>query len=128
DRVARALSGIEPVGAPAAGGSLPSSVGPLECLGGGEDLGEVVRRWWSRPPGDLAAPVGAGLEGMVALDLRAQGPHALVGGTSGAGKSEFLRAWITALAGLCSPRRLNFLLVDFKGGTAFQDCVRLPHV
>ncbi|HKA13009.1 MAG TPA: FtsK/SpoIIIE domain-containing protein [Candidatus Dormibacteraeota bacterium] len=130
DRVARSLSGIEPVGTPAAANPLPGAVGVVECLDlrPGEVLEGAIRRWWSAEQGDLAAPVGVAAAGVLTVDLREQGPHALVGGTSGSGKSEFLRAWVTALAARHSPRRLNFLLVDFKGGTAFQDCARLPHV
>jgi DNA segregation ATPase FtsK/SpoIIIE, S-DNA-T family len=130
DRVARSLSGIEPVGAQAAANPLPGAVPLIECLGRrpGEELEAAIRRWWSAEQGDLAAPVGVATAGVLAVDLREQGPHALVGGTSGSGKSEFLRTWVTALAARHSPRRLNFLLVDFKGGTAFQDCAPLPHV
>ncbi|MDF1487700.1 FtsK/SpoIIIE domain-containing protein [Tessaracoccus caeni] len=61
------------------------------------------------------------------LDLRAQGPHALVGGTTGAGKSEFLQAWLLGMAMAYAPTTLTFLLVDYKGGTAFAHCVKLPH-
>ena len=61
------------------------------------------------------------------LDLRAQGPHALVGGTTGAGKSEFLQAWVLGMAAEYSPDRVTFLFVDYKGGAAFADCVNLPH-
>ncbi len=62
-----------------------------------------------------------------ALDLRSQGPHALVGGTTGAGKSEFLQAWVLGMAQAISPDRLTFLFVDYKGGAAFAHCVELPH-
>jgi S-DNA-T family DNA segregation ATPase FtsK/SpoIIIE len=62
-----------------------------------------------------------------ALDLRADGPHALVGGTTGSGKSELLQSWILALAAAHSPQRLTFLLVDYKGGSAFGDLRHLPH-
>ena len=61
------------------------------------------------------------------LDLRTQGPHALVGGTTGAGKSEFLQAWVLGMAAAHSPDRVTFLFVDYKGGSAFADCVELPH-
>ncbi|MCB0977983.1 MAG: hypothetical protein KDB02_11050, partial [Acidimicrobiales bacterium] len=54
-------------------------------------------------------------------------PHALIAGTTGAGKSELLRTLIASLALRCSPRHVNFLLVDFKGGSAFDACDRLPH-
>ena len=61
------------------------------------------------------------------LDLRQDGPHALVAGTTGAGKSEFLQALIVGLATMHSPERVTFLLVDYKGGAAFKECVNLPH-
>lgn len=123
---------------------LPGSVALLELLGRelGSDSSAVVDRWRQtesirdrrqgaqkrkvQPP-TLRALVGqAGLDAMH-LDLRAQGPHALVGGTTGSGKSEFLQAWVLGMAAEYSPDRVTFLFVDYKGGTAFADCVRLPH-
>lgn len=61
------------------------------------------------------------------LDLVADGPHAVIGGTTGTGKSELLIAWVVALAGRYPPDRLAFLLVDFKGGASFAPLARLPH-
>jgi S-DNA-T family DNA segregation ATPase FtsK/SpoIIIE len=78
-------------------------------------------------PGTLRAIVGQSAGRTHAVDLRADGPHALVGGTTGAGKSELLQAWILAMAAAHSPERLTFLLVDYKGGSAFSECARLPH-
>jgi S-DNA-T family DNA segregation ATPase FtsK/SpoIIIE len=75
----------------------------------------------------LRAIVGQGSGEATALDLRTQGPHALVGGTTGAGKSEFLQTWVLGLAAAHSPDRVTFLFVDYKGGSAFADCVDLPH-
>ena len=63
----------------------------------------------------------------ITLDLVADGPHAVVGGTTGSGKSELLVAWVTALAAAHSSERLNVLLVDFKGGASFGDLERLRH-
>ncbi|HEX6359208.1 FtsK/SpoIIIE domain-containing protein [Actinophytocola sp.] len=80
-----------------------------------------------RRPGTLRAVVGASASGVLALDLRADGPHALVGGTTGSGKSELLQAWILAMALAHSPQRLTFLLVDYKGGAAFKEFTTLPH-
>lgn len=80
-----------------------------------------------RKPGNLRAVVGQSGQGTLTVDLRADGPHALVGGTTGAGKSELLQAWILGIAAAHSPQRVTFLLVDYKGGSAFRDCVRLPH-
>nr|WP_274637707.1 FtsK/SpoIIIE domain-containing protein [Microbacterium bovistercoris] len=77
--------------------------------------------------GTLRALVGHGATDAMTLDLRTQGPHALVGGTTGAGKSEFLQAWVLGMAAAHSPDRVTFLFVDYKGGSAFADCVELPH-
>ncbi|MDR2347654.1 MAG: hypothetical protein LBD90_03350, partial [Bifidobacteriaceae bacterium] len=80
-----------------------------------------------RKPGGLSALVGQSAAGQFNLDLRLEGPHALVGGTTGAGKSEFLQAWVMGLATKYSPDRVTFLFIDYKGGSAFADCVQLPH-
>jgi S-DNA-T family DNA segregation ATPase FtsK/SpoIIIE len=121
ERVARALAGLREAGV----GALPERAGLAACLGTA-DLIAAVPKWWAQAP-DLAAPVGMAADGPLVLDLRRDGPHALVAGTSGSGKSELLRSWVAALAARHSPRRVNFLLVDFKGGTALRDCARLPH-
>jgi len=78
--------------------------------------------------GDLAAVVGVDADGPVVLDLDRDGPHALVAGTTGSGKSELLVSWVLALAREHPPRDLGFLLVDFKGGASFGPLARLPHV
>ncbi len=88
----------------------------------GPYAGEPARREAS-----LRAVVGAAAGNLHSVDLRADGPHALVGGTTGAGKSELLQTWILSMAASHSPQRLSFLLVDYKGGSAFADCSRLPH-
>ncbi|GAA2534260.1 FtsK/SpoIIIE domain-containing protein [Mycolicibacterium diernhoferi] len=81
----------------------------------------------SRKPAALGALVGStGVQDFY-LDLREHGPHALVGGTTGSGKSEFLQTWMLGMATANSPDRLTFLLVDYKGGTAFAECAQLPH-
>ncbi|PFG42149.1 S-DNA-T family DNA segregation ATPase FtsK/SpoIIIE [Isoptericola jiangsuensis] len=121
---------------------LPRSVSVPALLGHDlfEDPGAVVERWRQnlsiydrtqvsprKRAGSLRAIVGsAGLDAQH-LDLRSQGPHALVGGTTGAGKSEFLQAWVLGMAAEYSPDRVTFLFVDYKGGSAFADCVQLPH-
>lgn len=76
----------------------------------------------------LSAIVGLDSDGPVALDLEADGPHALVAGTTGSGKSELLITWVLALARQHAPRDLSFLLIDFKGGAAFAPLRDLPHV
>ncbi|HEU4849975.1 MAG TPA: FtsK/SpoIIIE domain-containing protein [Terrimesophilobacter sp.] len=76
----------------------------------------------------LAACLGIGPAGPVIVDLVSDGPHAVVGGTTGSGKSELLITWILAMATGYGPEEVNFLLVDFKGGAAFAPLRNLPHV
>ena len=57
--------------------------------------------------------------GPATIDLVADGPHALIGGTTGSGKSELLVSWVLGMAAVYSPDEVNFLLVDFKGGSSF---------
>ncbi|WP_349898473.1 FtsK/SpoIIIE domain-containing protein [Parafrigoribacterium soli] len=65
--------------------------------------------------------------GALTLDLVRDGPHAVIGGTTGSGKSELLIAWVLAMAASHPPSSVNFLLVDFKGGSSFTAVQRLPH-
>ena len=76
----------------------------------------------------LTATFLGGEGGPIAIDLVRDGPHAVIGGTTGSGKSELLLSWLLALAVAHSPRAVSFLLVDFKGGSAFAPIMRLPHV
>ncbi|MDP8910933.1 MAG: FtsK/SpoIIIE domain-containing protein, partial [Actinomycetota bacterium] len=73
------------------------------------------------------APIGATASGALTVDLRRDGPHGLAAGTTGAGKSELLQTLVAALSFLRPPTRATFLLIDYKGGAAFKECVRLPH-
>ncbi|GAB3617848.1 hypothetical protein GCM10027416_24050 [Okibacterium endophyticum] len=76
----------------------------------------------------LQAVVGIGERGAVALDIVADGPHAIVGGTTGSGKSELLITWAASIADRYPPEKATLLLVDFKGGAAFAPLTGLPHV
>jgi len=101
----------------------------LSAINGVMDQEAVGRRW--HQPVATARPranIGVGDEGPIAIDLATDGPHALVAGTTGSGKSEFLRTLVMSLASECSPEHLNFVLIDFKGGGAFDVCSELPHV
>lgn len=88
---------------------------------------DVVRRWSEAGEG-LPAVLGRSVEGVVTVDLVRHGPHALIAGTTGSGKSEVLRTLVASWAWFTPPDRLQFVLVDFKGGAAFDACGRLPHV
>ncbi|TIH27065.1 FtsK/SpoIIIE domain-containing protein, partial [Subtercola vilae] len=144
-RFAKQLAPVVDVGAPIDDASdLPQSVSYLSLAGPelAESPDAVLDRWREsnsisrrdggphvrrRSEGTLRALVGhTGTEPFY-LDIRSQGPHALVGGTTGAGKSEFLQSWVLGMAAAHSPDRATFLFVDYKGGAAFADCVALPH-
>ncbi|MCU1590682.1 MAG: cell division FtsK/SpoIIIE [Frankiales bacterium] len=97
---------------------------PLE--GGEADVAGVLARW-AAPGRTTTALLGRGPDGPFAVDIARHGPHALIAGTTGAGKSELLQTLIASLAAGNRPDELNLLLVDFKGGAAFGPCARLPH-
>ncbi|GLZ81831.1 type VII secretion protein EccC [Actinorhabdospora filicis] len=103
------------------------------------DLGDPYefdtnRHWAPRPNRDrLRVPIGVGPDGQpVELDLKesaqeGMGPHGLMVGATGSGKSEALRTLVLALACNHSPETLNFVLVDFKGGATFTRMDKMPH-
>lgn len=80
-----------------------------------------------RMPASQPATIGAGEHGSVVFDLAARGPHALVAGTTGSGKSVLLRQWCLSLAVRFPPSQLAMVFLDFKGGATFRDLQRLPH-
>ncbi|HEY0719062.1 MAG TPA: type VII secretion protein EccCa [Streptosporangiaceae bacterium] len=96
---------------------------------------DVAARWRSREPlaTRLAVPIGVTEDGeVVELDLKeaaqgGMGPHGLLIGATGSGKSELLRTLVIGLAATHSSEVLNFVLVDFKGGATFMNMDRLPH-
>ena len=90
--------------------------------------------WRPRPRREqLRVPIGVGGAGEpVTLDLKQAaegglGPHGLIVGATGSGKSELLRTLISGLALRHPPDTLSFVLIDYKGGAAFAELARLPH-
>ena len=75
----------------------------------------------------LIAELGRGTEGTEMLDLVNDGPHILLAGTSGSGKSELLKSLMLGWAAAYGPEEVNFVLFDFKGGSTFQTIDRLEH-
>ena len=78
-------------------------------------------------PGTLPVRFALGADGPLTVDLVSDGPHAIVGGTTGSGKSELLISWVLSMAKNYGPDQVNFLLVDFKGGSSFGTVQNLPH-
>ena len=155
DRLSRGLAPLRDA-TPGQGGSLPASLGLAELLGraqgpdprnddhgradaesregsrvrtnaGGLEAARLARTW-AQTPHRTSVPVGLTTDGPFRVDLATDGPHVLVAGTTGAGKSEFLRSLVASLAVHNRPEHLSFVLIDYKGGAAFRECGSLPHV
>lgn len=94
----------------------------------------ILERWNNSEPYEtLAAPIGmmAG-DKVFSLDIRsgekAHGPHGLLAGTTGSGKSELLQTWILSMAVNYHPHDVNFVIIDYKGGGMSDLLEPLPHV
>lgn len=107
--------------------AVPASAQLADLIDAIDDPVAIAVRW-DQSDGRLNVPLGVDGAGDFEVDLVADGPHALVAGTTGSGKSEMLRTWIASCALAASPEEVNFVLVDFKGGGAFDRCADLPHV
>lgn len=125
--VARSLAPIRDVSQDDADAALPTSARLLSLLGLPDPTGADIAGIWKRGGSTTEVPIGIASDGPFMLDIRRDGPHALVAGTTGAGKSELLQTIIASLAVANRPDALNFVLIDYKGGSAFQDCALLPH-
>ncbi|MEW9527017.1 FtsK/SpoIIIE domain-containing protein [Microbispora sp. NPDC049125] len=125
DRLGRALAPLRDVSREDPSSALPESVRLLDLLAPLSPLDPAaLAREWGRT---TRAVIGVGPEGPFEVDLSRDGPHALVAGTTGAGKSELLQTLISSLAAANRPDEMTFVLIDYKGGAAFKECVRLPH-
>lgn len=120
----------------------PAAIAEREALAAVETLAAAASHAGIRLAGGLPAhvelealPVAEGGlaavfladEAPIELDLVRDGPHAVVGGTTGSGKSELLIAWVAAMAAGRSTAEVSFLLVDFKGGASFAPLLGLAH-
>ena len=113
--------------------SIPDSVTFLEMYQAEtfNDL-KVLSRWESHAPyQSLAVPIGLrGKDDLVYLNLheKAHGPHGLIAGTTGSGKSETIQSYILSLAVNFYPHDVAFLLIDYKGGGMANLFKDLPHL
>ena len=132
DSFARQMSAIELEGF-STQAEIPQGISFLKGFGVSrvEQL-DALRRWESSQPySSLAAPVGVmGGEKIFALDVheKAHGPHGLVAGTTGSGKSELLQSWILSMALHYHPHDVVFVIIDYKGGGMANLLEGLPHV
>ncbi len=121
------------------GGMLPDTLGFLEMfnVGNVEQLNSDIRWEQSDLINSLATPIGVDENGnILLLDLheKSHGPHGLIAGMTGSGKSEFIVTYILSLAVNYRPDEVQFVLIDYKGGGlagAFENRttkIKLPHL
>ncbi|MEV0427010.1 type VII secretion protein EccCa [Micromonospora sp. NPDC050495] len=136
EAVARRLAPLRLAGAVRGPDAPPGAeLGLPELLGLGDPENFTAEQGWApRAARDrLRVPIGVGADGgAIELDLKesaqdGMGPHGLLIGATGSGKSELLRTLVLGLAATHSSEQLNFVLVDFKGGATFAPFERLPH-
>jgi S-DNA-T family DNA segregation ATPase FtsK/SpoIIIE len=125
---ARALAPLRDASPHERSDGLPTDVRLLDLLQIDPTDPTAVSIAWDRRPRSTRVPIGVGPAGEpVVLDLAANGPHLLIAGTTGSGKSELLQTLVASLATVNRPDELVFVLVDYKGGAAFRGCAELPH-
>lgn len=140
EKVARALASLELSGGKG-GENLPESVRLYDLVSPSPPSVEIIKHNWSLRLADselLRFPFGLhsgrkGLEevelNLLPEDLGGQSAyHTILVGTTGSGKSEFMKSLVLATAYRYSPKHLNFFFMDFKGGAAFNVLRDLPHV
>ena len=126
-RVARALAPVRDISGGDDDAILPSACRLTEVMQLEPVGAQTIMARWAVQPRSTEAVIGISLDGPFAIDLRRDGPHGLVAGTTGAGKSELLQSLVASLAVANRPDGMTFVLVDYKGGAAFKDCENLPH-
>ncbi|MDQ3945872.1 MAG: FtsK/SpoIIIE domain-containing protein, partial [Actinomycetota bacterium] len=126
DGLGRALAPLRDVGGEEEA-VIPTSVRFVDVAGLELDAPDQVVATWTLGGRTTEALVGVSLDGPFRIDLKRDGPHGLVAGTTGSGKSEFLQTLVVSLALANRPAAMNFVLVDYKGASAFADCEHLPH-
>ncbi|MBQ0862818.1 type VII secretion protein EccCa [Streptomyces sp. RK75] len=137
EALAQQLAGFRLDAATVRSEDLATADTSLPGLLGIRDAGrlDLETLWRARPMRDrLKTPIGLSAEGgPLELDIKesaqnGMGPHGLLVGATGSGKSELLRTLVLAMAATHSSEQLNFVLVDFKGGATFAGMSELPHV
>ena len=128
EQAARSLAPLVDATATNAAATVPSMVTLFEALGVERIEPDWIAEQWLTDRGyALPTPVGLTDTGPLTLDLVRHGPHGLIGGTSGAGKSELVQSLVANLIALNSPERVNLLFIDYKGGALSGLFADVPH-
>ncbi|NUR62827.1 MAG: cell division protein FtsK, partial [Catenulispora sp.] len=126
-RLVRGLAAVRDVSGNEEAAGIPASSRLLDVLGLEPPTGSAIAARWAMGGETTMAMLGESFDGPFGIDIRRDGPHGLIAGTTGAGKSELLQTIVASLAVANKPTAMTFVLVDYKGGSAFKDCVQLPH-
>ncbi|WDV53683.1 FtsK/SpoIIIE domain-containing protein [Streptomyces coeruleorubidus] len=126
-RLARSLSPLRDISGETEDSALPGSSRLLDVLQLEPPTSDAITARWRMGGQSTLAVIGESYDGPFGIDIRKDGPHGLIAGTTGSGKSELLQTIVAALAVANTPENMTFVLVDYKGGAAFKDCVHLPH-
>jgi S-DNA-T family DNA segregation ATPase FtsK/SpoIIIE len=126
-RLARALAPLRDISGETEDSALPGSSRLLDVLQLEPPTPDAIVARWRMGGQSTLAVIGESYDGPFGIDIRKDGPHGLIAGTTGSGKSELLQTIVAALAVANTPENMTFVLVDYKGGAAFKDCVHLPH-
>ncbi|MCX4989248.1 MULTISPECIES: FtsK/SpoIIIE domain-containing protein [unclassified Streptomyces] len=126
-RLARSLSPLRDISGETEDSALPGASRLLDVLQLEPPTGDAISARWRMGGQSTTAVIGESYDGPFGIDMRRDGPHGLIAGTTGSGKSELLQTIVASLAVANTPENMTFVLVDYKGGSAFKDCVKLPH-
>lgn len=140
ERIARALAGLD-LSAGMGSSDLPENVRLYDLLEiSTPSVDEIKQNWQKTRPNDELLQFSFGFRSgrkgiedvklnLLPEELGGSGSyHTILVGTTGSGKSEFMKSLVLANAYKYSPKTLNFFFMDFKGGAAFNDLKDLPHV
>lgn len=132
EELARAMAPIR-IELAAGKGTLPTSLSFLQGYGARQpqELRQVERWAQARPETSMAVPIGVSAGGdpfLFDIHEKKFGPHGLVAGMTGSGKSEMVQSWILSMALAFPPEAVSFVLIDFKGTGLILPFRNLPHL
>ncbi len=127
-RTGQALAPLRDASSANAATALPRVVPLFSAFGIDSVNPNWVAQQWAIDRGySLQGPIGMAEGGPLMLDMVEHGPHGLIGGTSGAGKSELVMSMVASLIAHNPPSRINFLFIDYKGGASSDLFKDVPH-